>query len=175
VPWLVGRGFFYWEGLAFGMTVCCRLVIPLLAFAIVFATSSPNTIVLGLVRMGMPYRVAFLVSSTFRYVPLLLEELNAMRDAQRLRGIDIDAMGMGRKLIVTGRMLVPLIVASLRRAQATEVALLARGFSSRPERTYLDEGRARLSTAERMAVVVLLALPFAALATRVWGIGGDVL
>lgn len=176
VPWLGGRAFFRWEGLAFGLTVCCRLLIPLIGFAILFATSSPATIVLGLVRIGVPYRVAFLVSSTFRYVPLLLDELAAMRDAQRLRGIDIDAMGFVRKLIVTGRMLVPLIVASLRRAQQTEVALQARGFSVQPTRTYLDGGRAWLSPVEWIAIVFALALPLFAVATRIiWGVGGTVL
>lgn len=95
VPWLGGRPLFMWGALAFGLTVCCRLLILLVAFAVRFATTSPKGIVLGLVRMGVPYHVAFLVSSTFRCVPLLLEELNAMRYAQRLRGIDIGAMGMG--------------------------------------------------------------------------------
>lgn len=176
VPWLGGATLFRWEGLAFGLTVCCRLLIPLLAFMFLFATSSPNEIVLGLVRTGVPYKVAFLVSTTFRFVPLLLDELSAMRDAQRLRGIDIDAMGMFRKLVLTGRMLVPLIVSSLRRAQQIEVALQARGFSGSPIRTYLDSGRAHLSMPERVAIAAILSLtPLAILLRVATGLGGDVL
>jgi energy-coupling factor transport system permease protein len=176
VPWLGGAVLFRWEGLAFGLTVCCRLLIPLLAFLFLFATSSPNRIVLGLVRMRVPYRVAFLVSTTFRFVPLLLEELSAMRDAQRLRGIDIDAMGLGRRLVLNGRMLVPLIVASLRRAQQIEVALQARGFSGSERRSYLDAGRERLRPAEAAAIVALLALPpAAALLRAATGLGSAVI
>lgn len=176
LPWLGGAVFFRWEGLAFGLTVCCRLLIPLLAFLYLFATSSPNTIVLGLVRMRVPYRVAFLVSTTFRFVPLLLEELSSMRDAQRLRGIDVDAMGIGRKLVLIGRMLVPLIVASLRRAQQIEVALQSRGFSGSEKRTYLDAGRGRLRAGEWLAIVFLLALPpAAALLRAVTGLGTAVI
>lgn len=176
VPWLGGAVFLRWEGLAFGLTVCCRLLIPLLAFMFLFATSTPNAIVLGLVRIGVPYRVAFLVSTTFRFVPLLLEELSAMRDAQRLRGIDIDAMNMVRKLVLTGRMLVPLIVSSLRRAQQIEVALQSRGFSGSSERTFLESGRATMSASERLATAAILALVPVALALRLaTGAGGAVL
>lgn len=176
LPWLGGAVFFRWEGIAFGLTVCCRLLIPLLAFLFLFATSSPNAIVLGLVRMRVPFRVAFLVSTTFRFVPLLLEELSAMRDAQRLRGIDVDAMSIGRKLVLNGRMLVPLIVTSLRRAQQMEVALQARGFSGSEKRTYLDAGRERLRAGEWLAVILILALPpVAALLRALTGLGGQVL
>lgn len=176
VPWLGGAVLFKWEGIAFGLTVCCRLLIPLLAFMFLFATSSPNAIVLGLVRIRVPYRVAFLVSTTFRFVPLLLEELSAMRDAQRLRGIDIDAMNLVRKLILTARMLVPLIVSSLRRAQQIEVALQSRGFSGSPDRTYLDAGRAQLNLGELTAIIVLLALtPAAVIARILTGFGETVL
>lgn len=176
VPWLGGRSFLRWEGLAFGLAVCCRLVTPLLGFAILFATASPNAIVRGLVRIGAPFKAAFLVSTTFRFVPLLLEELGAMRDAQRLRGIDVDAMGMARRLLLTGRLMVPLVVASLRRAQEIEVALQARGFSGRRERTYLDPGREHLGRGEAAAIALLLLAPPLALAARIlFGLGGDVL
>ena len=176
MPLLGGRWLFTWEGLAFGLTVACRLLIPLLAFVFLFATTSPNGIVLGLVRMGVPFRVAFLVSTTFRFVPLLLEELSTMRDAQRLRGIDIDAMRLWRKLVVTGRMLVPLIVASLRRAQEVDIALQARGFSGQAERTYLEAERDRLTLLERGLIVVVLIFPVGALALRLaTGFGGGVL
>ncbi len=82
---------------------CCRGArFPMLAFQLVFMTSEPREIVLGLVRIGIPYRVAFLFSTTFRFVPLLLSELEGMKEAQRLRGVDIDNSGVVRKLTVLG-------------------------------------------------------------------------
>ena len=108
VPVLGGLNIFYVEGLLFGLSVCCRLLIPMLAFQLVFMTSEPTDIVLGLVRIGIPYRVAFLFSTTFRFVPLLFQELEGMKEAQRLRGIDLDGIGMVRKLVALARLLVPL-------------------------------------------------------------------
>src|SRR5262245_19309383 len=107
VPVVGGLSIFYVEGLLFGLVVCCRVLIPMLAFQLVFMTSEPSDIVLGLVRIGVPYRIAFLVSTTFRFVPLLFQELESMKEAQRLRGIDIDRIGIVHKLIALARLMVP--------------------------------------------------------------------
>jgi energy-coupling factor transport system permease protein len=176
VPLLGGATVFTWEGLMFGLVVACRLLVPLLAFQYLFATSTPNEIVLGLVRIGVPYKVAFLVSTTFRFVPFLLEEYNAIRDAQRLRGIDYDRIGIAKRLLALGRLLVPLLVNCLHKAQQLEIALQARGFTGAAERTYLDPSRAELSGVERAAIVGVVAFLLGAIVLRVgFGVGAEVL
>ena len=160
----------------FGFVVCCRLLVPLLAFAYLFSTSTPNEVVLGLVRIGVPYKVAFLVSTTFRFVPFLLEEFNAIRDAQRLRGIDYDALRLHRRLVALGRLLVPVLVNSLNKAQQLDIALQARGFTGAAERTYLHPGRERMTAAERAALVALAVLLVGSIASRAaFGVGGAVI
>ena len=175
VPVLGGVTLFFVEGLLFGLVVCCRILVPLLAFEIVFLTTDPNTIVLGLVRLGVPYKVAFLVSSTFRFVPLLLEEFQSIKDAQRLRGVDIAEFGLVRKMTAMGRMLVPLIMLCLNKALEMEIALQAKGFSGSAQRTYLNPGRARLTLVERVAIVALFAGLVAAIVARLgFGVGAQV-
>lgn len=175
--WLVGGWrVFYVEGLLFGLVVCCRLLIPMLAFQLVFMTSEPRDIVLGLVRIGIPYRVAFLFSTTFRFVPLLLSELESLKEAQRLRGIDVDRVGIVRKVTILGRLLVPLILNCLTKAQHMEIALQAKAFTGSIERTQLNPARERLSGAEIAFIVVCLGLPAAAVAARlIGGFGGEVI
>jgi energy-coupling factor transport system permease protein len=175
--WFVGGWtLFHVEGLLFGLVVCCRLLIPMLAFQLVFMTSEPRDIVLGLVRIGIPYRVAFLFSTTFRFVPLLLSELESLKEAQRLRGIDVDRVGMFRKMTVLARLLVPLILNCLTKAQHMEVALQAKAFTGSMDRTQLNPARETLSITERAFVGLCLALPLAALVARVfWGFGGKVI
>ena len=176
VPLLGGATVFRWEGLLFGLVVCCRIAVPLMAFQYLFSTSTPNQIVLGLVRVGVPYKVAFLVSTTFRFVPFLLEEYTAIRDAQRLRGIDLDALGIARKLVATARLLVPLLVNCLNKAQQLEIALQARGFTGDADRTYLDPGRARMTVLEKAAVALLFGGLALAIVLRVgFGAGAEVL
>ena len=175
VPWLGGRTLLTVEGVLFGLVVCCRLLVPLLAFAYLFSTATPNEVVLGLVRIGVPYKVAFLVSTTFRFVPFLLGEFEAIRDAQRLRGIDYDALRLPRRLLALGRLLVPVLVNALDKAQQLDIALQARGFTGSAERTYLHPGRARMTAAERAGVAGLAALLLGAVVARVaFGVGATV-
>ena len=176
VPWLGSAHIFTVEGLLFGLVVCCRILIPMLAFQLVFMTTTPNELVLGLTRLRMPYRIALLFSTTFRFVPLLLEEFAAIRDAQRLRGIDLDSFGMVRKLVALGRMLVPLITGCMAKGQAMELALQARGFTGSADRTQLHPGRDRLTLSERALIILGFALLSGALAARLaLNVGGAVL
>jgi energy-coupling factor transport system permease protein len=176
VPWIGGWHIFYVEGLLFGLAVCCRLLIPMLAFQLVFMTSDPRDIVLGLARIGVPYRVAFLFSTTFRFVPLLFEEMEGIKEAQRLRGVDIDSLGLVRKLIAMARMLVPLVMICLNKAQLMEIALQAKAFTGSGDRTYLHPTREQLSMSEKLMIIVFLLAPVAALAARLfYGFGGSVL
>jgi energy-coupling factor transport system permease protein len=176
VPVLGSLNIFYVEGLLFGLVVCCRVLIPMLAFQLVFMTSEPNDIVLGLVRVGVPYRIAFLFSTTFRFVPLLFQELEGIKEAQRLRGIDIDDVGMVRKLIALGRMLVPLIMICLGKAQLMEIALQAKAFSGSADRTSLHPSREKLTGGEMLAIGVFFAVLVGAIAGRLfYGFGGSVL
>jgi len=175
-PLLGGAHIFTIEGLLFGLVVGCRILVPLLAFQLVFATTEANDIVLGLTRLRVPYRIALLFSTTFRFVPLLLEEFQAIKDAQRLRGIDLDGFGMIRKLVALGRMLVPLIMGCLAKAQTMEIALQARAFTGSADRTQLHPGRERLTAVERLLIGAALIFWIAAIAARIGlGIGDSIL
>jgi energy-coupling factor transport system permease protein len=176
VPLLGSLNILYVEGILFGLVVCCRLLIPMLAFQLVFMTTGPSRIVLGLTRVGVPYRVAFLFSTTFRFVPLLLDELEGIKEAQQLRGIDIDSFGMFRKMVALGRMLVPLIMICLTKAQLMEIALQAKAFNGSSDRTYLHPERERLSLAETLVISAsCIVLVGAAAARLIFGFGGSVL
>lgn len=176
LPWIGGWHIFYVEGLLFGLTVCCRLLIPMFAFQLVFMTSDPRDIVVGLARVGVPYRVAFLFSTTFRFVPLLFEEMEGIKEAQRLRGVDIDSLGLVRKLIALSRMLVPLVIICLSKAQLMEIALQAKAFTGSGDRTYLHPTREQLSILEKLLIAAFILSPVVALAMRLaYGLGGTVL
>ena len=54
VPWIGSTPLFRVEGLLFGWVVCCRVLVPMLAFQFLFMTTEPNEIVLGLTRLRLP-------------------------------------------------------------------------------------------------------------------------
>ena len=73
-------------------------------------------------------------------MPLLLDDLCVIREAQRVRCLDIDAVHLTRKLALSNWMLTALVVSSVRRAREIEIALQARGYSGSAGRMYLDTG-----------------------------------
>lgn len=172
LPWLGGHAFLYREGLLFGLVVALRLLIPILAFPLVVMTTEINDLVTALTRCRIPFKVAFLISTTLRFVPFIFAELEAIKDAQRLRGLAIETIGPLRRIRVFGRMLVPLILSSLTKAQTLEMALQARGFSGSRDRTFLNEAAVRLRPIDVLLLFGLTALGVGAIFGRAlfgWG------
>ena len=95
-------------------------------------------------------------------MPLLLDDLCVIREAQRVRCMDIDAVHLTRKLALAGWMLVPLVVSSFRRAREIEIALQARATRDQPGGCISTWGREGLSSAKRVFIEAFLALKPAA-------------
>jgi energy-coupling factor transport system permease protein len=127
------------EGLAYGVMVALRTLVLILVTPLTIFTTDLNALVVGLVRLRVPYRIAFAFSATLRFVPLLLGEIQSISEAQRLRGLALERMSLWKRVSVYSRIAVPLILGALTRSQQIEVALAAKAFSGSPERTYLRQ------------------------------------
>ncbi len=136
---LIGGGFATWEGLTYGFNVIFKtltltLVIPLAVF-----TTEVNNMIVAMVRAKIPYKIAFIFSSTLRFFPLLIEEFRMIIEAQRLRGLAMEKMGLVKRVRVYAKVAVPLILGALVKSQQLEVVLQSKAFSGSPDRTYLHE------------------------------------
>jgi len=159
------------EGLIYGAMVAARTLILVLSVPLVVSTTDPNALMVGLARIGVPFRIAFVFSATLRFVPLWFDELRAITDALRLRGIAVEDLNLMRKLLVYSRIAVPLIVGALTRSQQVELALASRAFSGDAERTYLYSSTLR--TLDKIVLVLCLLVSVGALWLRVTrGVGG---
>lgn len=144
VPLIGGKVSLHWEGLVFGVMVAFRLLTPIFALPLVVMTTDVNDLVVGLVRLHVPYKVAFIFSITLRFVPFIFAEIGAITEAQRLRGLAIEKMNFFRRIPIFASMLVPLILGALLKAQTLEIVLQSKAFSGSPERTFLNENEIRL-------------------------------
>jgi energy-coupling factor transport system permease protein len=143
VPVIGGRVSLYWEGVVFGAVVVFRLLSPLFAMPLVVMTTDVNDLVVGLTRIRVPYKVAFIFSITLRFVPFIFGEIDAIMEAQRLRGLALEKMNYFRRIPVFASLAVPLILGSLLKAQTLDVVLQSKAFSGNPNRTYLTDIRLR--------------------------------
>jgi len=168
--WLIGGRGATLEGLLYGAnvvfkTITLTFVIPLGVF-----TTELDNIIVALVRARVPYKLAFVFSSTLRFVPLLFSELQLIIEAQRLRGLAVESMGFVRRISVYARVAVPLMLSAIVKSQQLEVVLQSKAFAATPHRTYLHDSRLRprdYSLIAGSAVFLLGAI----VAYAVWGLG----
>ncbi len=170
VPLVGGRLRVTSEGLLYGLMVISRTLALILIVPVVVLTTDPNTLVVGLVRLRVPYTVAFVFSSALRFLPLILAEAAALIEAQRLRGLALEKLGLWARGRAYARIAVPLVLGALIKSQQLEVVLQSKAFSGSAERTYLVP--LELRTRDRVVIGVSALVVFIALVLRfVYGIG----
>ena len=107
----------------------------LLATSVLFlSTTKVEEFAFGLAQMGVPYRVGFAITLSFRLVPLFIDSALTVVQAQTLRGYDFDSGSLITRVRRYVPVTVPVFMGALRKANNMAMALEARGFgySERP-------------------------------------------
>jgi energy-coupling factor transport system permease protein len=152
---LVGGMIFSAEGFYYGLNVIAKSMTLLLLVPLCVFTTDPNNLVVGLVRMRVPYPFAFAFTSTLRFFPLLFDEVASVIEAQRLRGFAAEELGPVARVRTYAKVAVPVILGALFKAQQVEVVLQSRGFSGRRGRTYLHDSRLDAASGVTIALCIL--------------------
>ena len=152
--WLIGDWTFTLEGAVYGLAVLLKSLALVLAVPLVVFTTETSQMVVALVRIRVPYKLAFVFSATLRFFPLLLSEIQSITEAQRLRGLDLASMGPLQRVSLYGQMAVPLVLGALLKSQQMEIALQSRAYSGRRDRTYLHDSS--LTTSDILVIFLLI-------------------
>lgn len=113
-----------------------RIFLMVSVFFTVIWTTDFSTMIDGLQRLKVPYRVAFAVGLIFQMIPFTLGEFQTIADAQRSRGLELDRGGLFARIRHYAAVLFPLLIRSLHSAQNTALAmyLYRLNFNSRRTR-----------------------------------------
>lgn len=134
---------------------------------------APGDIGPAFARLGVPYKFAYGIELTFRFIPSLAADLQTTIDAQRLRGYEWERRGRGLigKLTRTVPLITPVTMNAIVGAEDTIDAMDLRGFGTE-RRTWLRE--LALDTTDRLVLlgfvallVVITVLSFSGL-TQLW-------
>jgi energy-coupling factor transport system permease protein len=129
-----------WDGFIFGLMIVCRLYALLFLFPIFTETVSPYHIAVALHGLGFNYRSAFIITTTFNFIPLFREEALIIMDAQRLRGSrSFEEGSLFGRMKAYSVLAVPLVLGAMRKAQNSSVAMESRAFGAYKERTWIDK------------------------------------
>ena len=150
--WLVGGMTFSLEGALYGVNVVCKTLSLTLVLPLAILTSDLDAMIVGLVQAHIPYKFAFIFSSTMRFFPLLFQEAASLIETQRLRGLAYEEMGLFKRLGLYAQVAIPLILNALVRSQQIEVVLQSKAFSGNPDRTYLHNPK--MSFADYAVIVI---------------------
>jgi energy-coupling factor transport system permease protein len=140
VPLIGGIGRITLEGMLFAVLIILRLLCMVLILPLVSLTTPVHTLTLGLVRLGLPYRVAYAMTTAINLIPVLQAEASAIIDAQRLRAMNVFEQGrFWDKLRAYPALVTPLVIGAMRRAQLIAVAMDSRAFGASKHRTYIQD------------------------------------
>jgi len=127
------------DSVIYGLSMGMRLVAFLVAGIIFLSATRIEDITFGLQKLGMPYRMSFALSLAFRLTPLFMETADQIAVAQKVRGLDLKAGGLIKRAGRYVAILVPVLIAALRRADGLALALESKGFGGAASRTSIIE------------------------------------
>jgi energy-coupling factor transport system permease protein len=129
------------ESLGYGVGAAIKIDGMIISGLIFLSTTRIEEIVLGLIRLRVPYQAAFAFSLGIRMVPTIIGTATTVIEAQRSRGLDLESGGPLARLRNHIPLLVPIFLQTLRGTDQLAKALESRGFGARRERTsYLEIG-----------------------------------
>ena len=138
----IGRGYgqITQDGILFALLLALRLMAMIIMLPLVNFTTPVQNFALGMVKMGMPYKLAYTMTTALNLVPILQVETGVIVDAQRLRAMQSFENGkVTDKLKAYPALVTPLVIGSMRRAQLMAVAMDSRAFGASVSRTYLED------------------------------------
>ncbi len=143
------------EGVTIGLSLALRtLAIGTFGMAFVLTTDPQRLLTSLMLQARLSPRFAFGVLAAYRFLPVLQAEYATLRLAHRMRG---EPGGRWAWLRDLRRAALPMLVATVRRAERTGIALEARGLGAWPRRTVWKPTRVDGWDVAMLVVAVLLA------------------
>ena len=145
------------ESVTYALTQFMRFMgMIAIGFPIAFSID-PSAFGATFARLGVPYRFAFAIDLTWRFIPSFAADFRTTLDAQRVRGMDLAPAGRSpiSRLRRQVPVVVPTVVNAIAGAEDTIDAMDLRAFGT-GKRTWLHE--LRLDRTDQVALVGFVAL-----------------
>lgn len=115
--------------------------------------------------LHVPYKYAFTFASTVHFIPVFMNDMAAIMEAQTARGVEFDRGGIVNKVRLMVPLCVPLLVSSVRKTNSAAIAAEVRGFDLRTRKSGYKEYP--FSAADVVVLLLAMALLAAAILLQV--------
>lgn len=126
------------ESLMFAFRNATRIIVMVSAFTLFLLTTHPSELMSDLSRRGLPGQFSYVIISTLQILPQIIAKAQTIIAAQRSRGLDTESSFLKRAGSVVP-LVGPLVFGSLAEVEERAIAIEARGFTSKKEKTSLSE------------------------------------
>lgn len=125
------------EGVVKAISLTSRIALMITGASLLSYTSTPRELADGLEqafsfleKIHVPvHDMAVIVMIAFRFIPIMIEEMNVLIDAQAARGVEFEKCSVFKKCKNVFSLLVPLFLSTVRRASDLAMAMEARGYT----------------------------------------------
>ena len=133
------------EGIVIAIKMAIRLIYLVIGSSILTLTTTPSKLTDGLEK-GLAFlkifkipvaEIALMMSIALRFIPILIEEIDKIMNAQMSRGADFEHGNLIEKAKSLIPLLIPLFVSAFKRANDLAYAMESRCYSSDAKRTKL--------------------------------------
>jgi energy-coupling factor transport system permease protein len=119
------------------LAMTLRFIVLIESFSIFFLTTSPDMLGLALEQSHIPYELCFAFTTAVRFVPVLADEAQIIKDAQQARGLDLEGGNFLKRVRNYIPILIPLIVNAIRRSLELAETMESRAWGATDKRTNL--------------------------------------
>jgi energy-coupling factor transport system permease protein len=144
------------QGIAGGLLFSIKFLIIILSTIIFSMSTSPRELVSSLVKLKVPYEIAFMLTLAIRFVPVITKEFNHVIEAQKARAHKIRFSV--RHPIESAKTFIPILIPTLmilfKKSLDLSLSIEARAFRASNKRT--SPPRLKLKIKDYLAILVLI-------------------
>lgn len=126
------------ESLLYAFRNAMRIIVMVSSFTLLLLTTHPSELMSDLTRRGLPGQFAYVIIATLQILPQIIAKSQTIIAAQRSRGLDTQSSFFKRAGAVVP-LVGPLVFGSLVEVEERAIAIEARGFTSKKQKTFLHE------------------------------------
>jgi len=165
---LTGGVRIYREGLAYGAVQSLRIVTMIGLGLLVCWTTDAGAFLSALVRLRVPYGVAFMTVTALRFLPVVVAEAGVVMTARRMKGYHLRRGRWLRPWRQLAQIFKPMFANAIRRSRSLALSVESRGFDPAGARTALEPSRLGLRGVAALGLLAAALLAVTALKLLHW-------
>jgi len=124
------------ESLQYSLARTMVILLMIISGMNLLSTTRNEELVLAMIKLGLPYRVGFAISTSLRMVPTISSSIYTISQAQRSRGLDLESGNILERIKKYVPLLIPVFISTIRSTNVFGMALESKGFGARDDRTF---------------------------------------